>query len=124
MKKFHWSSYWHCWSRVLTNNSHEPGCSFVEVNLTPVNGNNARSLKAGYENQVKLIRIRAHGTLRGPNDKETNELPDEALAEMKEYVGEDLTARLINEDFLSQIDWRLYNKFNNGGANLGDIKKR
>lgn len=110
---FHFSSYWQSWSRVLSEN--HPHGPFVEVNLTP-------NLK--WDEDVKPIRIRFHGTARGENDKVVAELPVEIRDLMAGNLGEDLTNRLLTEDFLPQIDYELYKKSNNGGANFEDIRKK
>ena len=113
---FHRSSYWHTWSRVLSD-SHPHG-PFVEVNLTPINGWDSEGMK-----HVAPIRIRVHGTARDAKDKSVAELPAEVREEMVQFLGAELTERLLKEDFLSQIDWELYRKHCNGGANLADIRR-
>lgn len=109
---FHYSSYWHTWSRVLST-SHPRG-PFVEVNLTPINRD--------WENHVAPVRIRFHGTPPSDRDIVNDALPPEVRASMVHHLGEELTDRLLTEDFLSQINVELYDQFNNGGANLDDIK--
>jgi hypothetical protein len=42
---------------------------------------------------------------------------------MVKHLGEELTHRLLTEDFLSQIDWGRYDRNDNGGCNLEDCKK-
>ncbi len=110
---FLYNSYWRNWSRVLSTN--HPNGPFVEVNLTPINS---------WANDVSMIRIRLHGTARDPNDKLVENLPHEIELKMVMNLGVELTARLLTEDFLPQIDWELYKKKCNGGANLEDIKRR
>lgn len=111
---FHYSSYWHMWSRVLTSTHKGRGGNFVEVNLTPIRN---------WQEEVAGIRIRVHCTSRGRDDKTVATLPPEVRAKMVKNLGEELTQRLLTEDFLSQIDWERYQKACNGGANLADIKK-
>ena len=111
--RFHYSSYWGTWSRVLSE-SHPAG-PFVEVNLTPCCDT--------WQNNVEPVRIRAHGTARGERDQETDTLPNDVREQMIWHLGEELTERLLTEDLLSQIDWDLYRKHNNGGANLADIRR-
>lgn len=115
---FVYSSYWGTWSRVLSTN--HPNGPFVEVNLTPI----PNCYSSGWKNDVAPIRIRIHGTARGPNDKVTKELPEKIYEQMVKHLGAELANRLLVEDFLSQIDIALYNKHCNGGANFENIKKR
>ena len=113
---FVYSKYWGSWSRVLS--TRHPKGPYVEVNLTPIAGWHSSS----WETDVVPIRIRFHGTRY-----EKGEICKTLLEEVKEIMivnlGEDLTNRLLTEDFLSQIDIDLYEKHNNGGANLADISK-
>jgi hypothetical protein len=111
-KKFHYSSCWGTWSRVLTDDG--PHHSYVEVNLTPVNGN--------WQDRVAPVRIRVHGTARDFRDIDTDELPAAVYQRMVDNLGEELTERLLNEDFIPQIDFARYRAVCNGGANLEDIR--
>jgi hypothetical protein len=106
-------TYWRRWSRILSTN-HQQG-HFVEVNLTPIRS---------WEEDVSHIRIRLHGTARDPSDKLVTELPPEVKSNMINHLGEELTSRLLTEDFLSQIDWERFKVKNNGGAKLEDINIR
>lgn len=115
--RFHYCSYWRTWSRVLSTN--HPQGPYVEVNLTPI----PNCHESTWQDDVAPVRIRAHGTDRKPGDKDTHTLPPMIKRQMMRALGPDLVDRLLSEDFLSQIDWRKYRKFNNGGANLGDIRK-
>ena len=115
-KKYVYCSYWGTWSRILRPKD-DAGYT-VEVNLTPISQG-----QLNWDSQVKGIRIRSHCTNTKP-DTFTDELPENVLANMKKYLGEELCDRLLNEDFLSQIDWKLYKikSSGGGGANLDDIK--
>ncbi|MFH0779358.1 MAG: hypothetical protein V1928_00690 [Parcubacteria group bacterium] len=111
-------SYWGDWSRVLSEK--DPHGPFVEVNLTPIRN----CFSSTWQNHVAPIRIRFHGTARSENDRTVAELPAEVRAQMVQNLGEELTNRLLTEDFLSQIDYNLYCKKCNGGANFEDIRKK
>lgn len=111
---FVYSSYWGTWSRRLSNN--HPSGPFVEVNLTPIK----HCYSSTWKDDVAPIRIRFHGTAPSRNDKLTGEL----FVAMIDNLGTELVVRLLTEDFLSQIDYQLYTKFNNGGANFEDIRKK
>lgn len=120
---FHYSGYWGSWSRVLSTD--HPRGPFVEVNLTPIPGN----ISSTWDNHVRPIRIRFHGTARDHSgmpmsDKDVAELPKEIEQAMRRNLGDALTDRLLTEDFLSQIDYDLYAKKCNAGANLEDIKRQ
>lgn len=134
---FHWCSYWGSWSRVL----HSPGTkhdncdlpgyfmeSFIEVNLTPVNGwpcdNDKDSYRSYQLDQVRHIIIRCHMTSRGKKDEIWGDLPEITKDALRENIGDELTHRLLAEDFLPQIDFAIYHKHCNGGAKLADILKR
>ena len=118
LHRYHYCSYWGTWSRVLCDPSDRlpgfEGC-FVEVNISGVNRR---------PEEAAEIRIRKHFTARSYGDKETDILPLEVksrlLADCLDVV---LAARILNEDFLSQIDWVKYEKFNNGGCPLHLCKK-
>ena len=108
---FYYCSYWGRWSRVLSTENF----NYVEVNLTPIPGSTETWA------DVAEIRIRKHCTARGKNDLIMSELPADVVSTMKKNLGICLTDRLLNEDFLSQIDWDLYRKHDNGGAILSKI---
>jgi hypothetical protein len=110
------SGYWGTWSRVLGEN--HPEGRYIEVNLTPING----ATEEEWRKDVLPIRIRAHSTTRKRDDKIVDRLPAVVEARLIAHLGKELTARLLTEDFLSQIDWALYRKHCNGGANLDDIR--
>jgi hypothetical protein len=107
--------YWHTWSRILS--TRHPQGPYVEVNLTSVSGNKS------WETDVKPIWIRMHCTSR-KDDLIVSELPSEVRERMVAMLGEELTQRLLTEDFLPQIDPELYKEKTNGGAKLEDIRKR
>lgn len=115
---FYWSSYWHCWSRVLSVQGRlEIGT--VEVDLTAINPTHAHAWE-----RVRRINIRAHGTARGRGDQLVSALPGIWVDKMHEMLGDAaLVERLLHEDFLPSIDWYKYRKVCNGGAALADILK-
>lgn len=120
-KTFHYCGSWGTWSRVLS--ADHPQGPYIEVNLTPI----PCCHNSTWDNDVRPIRIRAHGTPRDyigyyPQDKETDELPDDVRAAMVRNLGPELTERLLTEDFLPLIDWDLYRQKTNGGANFDDIR--
>lgn len=108
-----WCSYWRTYSRILTYCCKEYGGMQVEVDLTGVRG----------WDEVAQIHIRAHGTARGAGDLGMTVLPLEVRAEMEKNLGVEKVNRLLTEDFLAVIDWEKYDRHNNGGACLGDIRK-
>lgn len=108
---FHFSAYWCNWSRVLSD-SH-PGGPFVEVNLTPI----PNSYSDSWERIGNKI-IRVHGTARDEKDIVTDTLPTEVEAEMRKHLGSSTVDSLLYEDILSQIDFNLYKRNQNGGCPL------
>ncbi len=102
---FVYSRYWRCWSRTI---GYKNGT--VEVNLTPLNNN--------WAGDVEPIIIRRHST---SGNETFSKLPMEVYGWMIESIGEELTHRLLTEDFFPQIDWDKYDAVCNGGASLADI---
>jgi hypothetical protein len=82
----------------------------VEVDLTP-------------SCPERRINIRSHKTGRSADDKVSRYLPRSVYEEMVKKYGEELTNRLIDEDMLFRIDWNLYKKNCNGGAEFELIQK-
>lgn len=119
MAKFHYSSYWHTWSRRLAESNKPLFCGIVEVNLGPIPG----CFSSTWDYDVKPIRIRAHGTSSSRGDIDTDVLPESVKEAMVKNLGPELTERLLTYDFLPEIDWEKYNRLCNGGANFEDIKK-
>ena len=115
---FFYSSYWKTWSRVLSGGR---AGSSVELNLTPTNWRVAD--QGQWDSKVRPIRIRRHSTGMDRGDKLVDTLTAEVRAVMVKHLGADLTARLLTEDFMSQINWEKYHRVCNGGANLSDIRK-
>lgn len=119
---FIYSSYWGKWSRVLAvnHNMSEYGFGdFVEVDIDPINGWGW----PGAVEHVKSINIRSHCTTRDRKDRNEYECPEYLRTHMLHYLGEELTERLLTEDFYSQIDWNIYRKHDNGGAPFEKIRK-
>jgi hypothetical protein len=101
---FIFSEYWRNWSRILESKNGW----FVEVDLTPI---------PGYKwEDISQIKIRKHCTTS--NRKPVEKLPVNTIKEMVVNLGEDLTCRLLEEDFLTQIDWEKFKQLNNGGVSL------
>jgi len=113
--KFHYSSYWGSWSRVL---SHEGNC-YVEVNLTTIPNCSSSS----WEDDVAEVVIRRHYTARRHGDIDTDELPRDIHEAMIEHLGKEMTISLLGSDFLPEIDWEKYHKHCNGGCPLDKCLK-
>jgi hypothetical protein len=104
---YHYSSYWRSWSRVLLNNFDG---QYVELNLTT--GNNI----ASEWTRVKAETIRKHCTPRDRNDKVVAVLPDDVRKEIIQAVGPVIAERLFTFDYLPLIDWKAWQRLDNGGA--------
>ena len=112
---YKFSGYWRTWSRVLAVD--HPEGPFVEVNLTPINS-------WAWNEDVRPIRVRAHCTAisRSQGDIFVHELPPAVRTAMVLNLGEELTDRLLTENFLPQIDWVLYRQKRGTGPGLDDIR--
>ena len=118
--QFHYSSYWGIWSRVLQQDNG----SYLEVNLTPINGRYDNSTQELWKTEVATIVLREHGTARGRADKECDKLPPMVVTAMIMNVGAELTRRLITADLLSEIDLpTLRAKMRGGGVPLSECHK-
>ncbi len=124
---FHYSSYWGTWSRVLL----QPASmvegrvygSYLEVNLTPVNGRYDNSSQRLWDEWVKPIIIREHGTTPQAGEMR-DRLPPMVVTAMILNVGADLTRRLVTADLLSEIDMVLMKKhMRGGGIPLAECRK-
>jgi hypothetical protein len=115
---FTFSGYWHSWSRVLAVG--HPAGRVVEVTLTPHNHG-----QSAWDTEVRPIFVRAHCTplSRDRGDIFLMELPPSVRRLMVASLGEELTNRLLTENFLDQIDWDLYRQKQGSGPGLEDIRR-
>lgn len=106
--RIHRCSYWGTYSRVLSLPDENARGSFIELDLTPINGfggdDNDEYIKGIWRREISSIQIRAHGTMRDKRDEDMKELPPHVFAKMVLHLGEELVNRLLSEDFMSQID--------------------
>lgn len=121
---FHYSSYWGKWSRTLVapkriNPTLSGEYGYVELNLTPINPNDP-----GVWDSIRQITFRAHCTPPWHGDKDVAFLPTNVHECMVKELGEELTQRLLTEDFLSQIDLDLLHAAPGGGTPLHRILKK
>jgi len=117
----HYSAYWHCWSRVLSN-SHPTGPN-VEINLTPI-GLGVNSPNGWI--QVKNVWVRKHGTALDKKDRLLTLkefIDEEAYLVMGENLGFFKARSLLLDNYLYRIDWDLFDKHNNGGAPFEKIRQ-
>lgn len=107
---FHYSAYWGTWSRRLYEAgrirndltpevSRFPLSSVIAVNLTPI----PCCYDSSWAKDVIPIKFRAHCTADGRGDKNVAILPGDVLDMMRKNIGEELTDRLLGEDWLSLI---------------------
>lgn len=113
---FFYSHYWKTWSRRLGI------CrGIVEVNLTPTHPD----WRISWDEQVIPIIIRRHNTPTNEGDRLVAKLPYAVYNDMMENIEDkQLIIRLLKEDFLPQIDWKLFRKYDNGGAEFRKIRSR
>ena len=93
VNQFHYSIYWHRWSRVLWTD----GDNFIELNLTPI----PNSVKTWED--VKKEMIRYHAATPALSDTLTDRLPTSIVKGMVDNLGIDLTIKLQNYDYLTEI---------------------
>jgi hypothetical protein len=120
MKLLHYCSYWGTWSRVICPYTHEHGV--IELNLTPVNPGFPHS----WAEQIEPIIFRHHGTQLGRRDIWGYiPLPEDWKAFMVEKIGEELTNRLLTEDWLPLLDIPKvkWGQPRGGGISFQDCKK-
>lgn len=116
--RFHYSSYWRTWSRILSEGRAGRNLAIVEVDLTAINP------ESGFGwIQTRTINIREHMTARSRDDLIVDVLPGAAVDLMRAHMDESLVSRLLHEDFMQQIDWNKYQAICNGGAAFDKIKK-
>ena len=109
LKKFCFCNYWGTWNRILK----VEGAHIYELDLTPCNANEP---KQWLKTQREVIRV--HGTY-SKDDIHTDELPSKVLELMVKHYGQELTDRMINFDYLSEVsltDIKLANGRSNGGG--------
>jgi len=112
MLTYKYCGYWRTWNRLLYSGKE----GFVELNLTPINGfaNNPSRL-----DDVRLEVIRFHFTSPESNDKITQVLPDKILLDMFQYIGTELSLKLLEFDYMSTItlaDIKTAQQYTNGGG--------
>lgn len=108
-RKFHYSGYWHRWSRRLLV---DKDGWVLEVNLEPIPGAHAST----WENNVAPIVLRRHITADDRRDLNVHRLPYDTHKLMGERLGFQLRQRLITGDLVSEIDFDLLrtNKISGG----------
>jgi hypothetical protein len=110
---FHYSAYWGTWSRVLT--SYVDGNGTLEVNLTPVNPYDQKS----WEEFVRPVIFRNHGTSLEMKDKLELSLPNDILEWMLERLDDEiLVHRLIATDWMESLDLPIVRLGRYGGGGL------
>lgn len=112
---FHFCSYWGTWSRRLKEYNEGPVKGIIELNLTPrtpIKG------QKDWKEQVIPIIFQVHFTAPSRQEQNEKELPLEVLERIKKHAGEELTNRLLTEDWLSLIDLQLLTLNSNGGCPL------
>lgn len=106
---FIYNTYWRTWNRVLLDSFFG---QYIEVNLTHINGD---------WNGVKEERVRVHRTPRNPGENLVHTLPPHIKEIMIGNLGAVLTEKLTKFDYLPNIDWDKFDKFDNGGAPFAQI---
>lgn len=113
VRRYHFSSYWRTWSRVLLVKHRE--FQTVELNLTPINGN--------WSQDVLPVIIRVHSTQPSPRDLSTPRLPIDVWKLLGERLGRDFRHHLCTTDFVPMIDWSKQELNRGGGCPIALIAK-
>lgn len=124
-RKFHFTTYWRTWNRVLTNSN--PFCDknvFVVIGLTPPNNH-----RREWEEIANVRFYKSDGSsnpfMPGYSSPEDSiALPTEIIKRMEDNLDPLMINYLLHHDFLPEIDWNLFDKRYNGGVMLEDCRKR
>lgn len=91
----------------------------IEINLTPRPG----WWSSTWDSEVRCLRLRSCS--RHPNDRVVRILPAHVKNELVKNLGADAAHQLLTEDFLSQINWTLFEAADQeGGVELESIRIR
>lgn len=118
MKKFRLCDYWGTWNRLLTI----ADVGIVELSLTPINWQSSH----GKWDKTKQEMFRVHNTsIKG--DKCCDELPADVREILVRHYGEELTERMLNHNYLSEVTPEqirfAMGKSNGGGVPFFAIKE-
>lgn len=99
---FYYSSHWKAWSRLLIRGGLKQGFrKEIAISLTPTGGFNKSSNRFFIKNEY--IRI-YNSPIASDDDIYTHVLPKEVFESMCFGVGLDVTTRLIDYDYLSELN--------------------
>lgn len=99
---FYYSSHWNAWSRLLLRGGIKQGFrKEIAISVTPTGGFNKASNKFFIKNEY--IRI-YNSPIKNENDIYTHVLPKEVFESMCYGIGLEVTTRLIDYDYLSEIN--------------------
>ncbi len=122
-RPFKYSSYWHRWSRVLKpvygGNPH----GYVEFSIEPVvpgwdkPGDPSPALVKSIT-EAHSILIRHHSTIPDKKDVYASQPPDEVIACMRRYFGDEDTQYMLYGNILSTIDWDRYSRVKTLGGGI------
>ncbi len=112
---YKYSSYWRTWSRVLQVAG--PESQFVEVDLTPLNGQWLT------DTTVRGINIRRHCTTPLSDDKFVLELPQQVEDDIKAHLSIGRLTAMFSPYLLQEIDWDKYSAHCNGGCPFVKCRK-
>jgi len=111
--------YWRTWSRLL----YSYNGVYVEVSLSPVNTRKALNWK-----KIENANIRLHCTRPDPRDKRLLSVQRGSIGyrmmiqAIEPHLLPETIEYLLYYDFLPEIDWGKYSKYNNGGCFFNDCK--
>ena len=115
-----YSAYWRNWSRLIYMYNGD----YVEVDLQPVNSHKDINWE-----KSRNVNIRKHSTKPKKGDRrylmvqKGSKIYNEVLLELIDHLTLREISYLLSYDFLPEIDWDLWEKYNNGGVFFKDCKK-
>jgi len=119
------------WSRILSSDDNK--CEYISVGLAPgcigaerlMYGDTDSRIVTREWARIENINIgRYHTTRNEGNTLIVDHLPGHVLSRMHRFLKPEIVTRLMEEDFLSQIDWSLYTRNSNGGAPFDKIRRK
>lgn len=125
---FHYSSYWHSWSRILFHDSYGDSRGSQEMRTNYKLPASARTIEVNVYDRtqssmgrnVKVV-VRSHCTAFDRSDKLTMELPQDISDAVTMSYEPDVHFLILHADLLKYIDYnKLTGPKNNGGCELAD----
>jgi hypothetical protein len=122
-RPFKYSNYWRRWSRVLKPVYGGSPQGYVEFSLEPdvpgwekTEEPSAALAKSILE--AHSIKIRHHSTIPDKKDVYASQPPDEVIACMRRYFGDEDTQYMLYGNIFDRIDWARYSRVRTLGGGI------